>query len=367
MNDNIIINSNQLKSIVVCATWPTVINYGSGFLAREVGVDMWLSGALGVITAIPFIYISIYISKNFPGKTIVEYSQDLLGKWLGKLMGLVLTSYFLAYGVSAISMYIHHLSDFLLPETPFLVLTIIHVLVITFFVWHGPGIIARMGVIGLTMAIIFHFLVFLASLPEIDFNEIKPFFDSGMIAVIRSSLQVHTFIGMIWLFIPMLLPLVSDQEKAFRSTVTGLAIGGVFFVFYFIVEIMIMGPQVVALMRIASMDFVRSIQITQYLHRFESFMVALWYWSILVQAAMLTYCALVAFMQTVGIKEKKNSIFIVLAIILIVTTYYAAYNRINFLNFREFEWKYISLPIQFGIPAVLLIALGLRKVFLAKI
>ncbi|GAB6180516.1 endospore germination permease [Desulfotomaculum defluvii] len=363
MDDRIIINSNQLKAIVVCATWPTVINYGSGFLAREVGIDMWLSGAIGVITAIPLIYISLYISRNFPGRTIVEYSHDLLGILLGKLMGLILTIYFLLYAVSAISMYIHHLTDFLLPETPFLVVTILHVLVITYFVWHGPGVIAKMGIVAFTMAILFHFLVFLASLPEIDYSEIRPFFDSGLVEVSKASLTVHTFIGMIWLFIPMLLPSISDQEKSFRSIVIGLAIGGFFFVFYFIVEIMIMGPQVVALMRIASMDFVRSIQITQYLHRFESFMVALWYWSILVQAGTLTYCALAAFMQTVGIKEKKPSLFIFLAIILVVLTYYMAYDRVFFLNLREFDWKYYSLPIQFGIPTILLIALGFKKMF----
>lgn len=77
------------------------------------------------------------------------------------------------------------------------------------------------------------------------------------------------------ILIAMILPLVHERKKVWSAAVSGLFIGVFLFVFYFIVELIVMGPHVVALMRIASMDFVRSIQITQYLHRFESFMVSL--------------------------------------------------------------------------------------------
>lgn len=356
-----VITNRQFRDILICNMWPTAINYGSGILARDVGRDMWISGIISILTAVPFILITIYIGQNFSNKTIVEYSKELLGTVLGKVLGLVLSIYFFLVACSTVSMYIHHLSDFLLPQTPFLVMTVMHVSVICYLVWKGPEVIARTAVIAFSMAIIFYLLVFMASLAEIDINRITPFFDSGVLPVFKASLKAGTFVGVPQILITMILPMVKDQKNSFRSATSGLFIGGFFLVFYFIVELMVMGPQVVALMRIASMDFVRSIQITKYLHRFESFMVALWYWSIMIQAGILTSCSLKAFMQTTGIKKKNSLVIIILGLAMVTLTYYMGHDRVFFLYLREYVWHKFALPIQFGVPLLLLLALGIKK------
>lgn len=341
--------------------WPSTINYASGILARKVGHDMWISGIISVLTVLPFIFIIIHIGRRFSDKTIVEYSSELLGRLLGKVLGLILTLYFFLNASSSISMYIQHLTGFLLPKTPFLVVSALHVFVIIYLVWKGPEVIARTAVFAFGFSIIFFVLVFMASLAEINIDRITPFFDSGVVPVIKSSLEGDTFVGITPLLIAMILPMVHNQKKAFSSAASGLFIGGFFFIFYFIAELMVMGPQVVAIMRIASMDFVRSIQISQYLHRFESFMVALWYWSIMIQAGIFSYCSFKAFMQTTGIKKKSPYIIIIFGLMILILTYYIGKNDVLFLILRENVWKYFALPIDFGIPLILFLGLLLKK------
>jgi spore germination protein KB len=351
---------------VICLTWPTIINYGSGFLAREVGRDMWISGLISILTTMLFVFMVIHIGRNFPGKTIVEYSHDLFGTILGKLLGLLLALYFLFSAAISVSMYIQHLTDFLLLETPYLVVTIMHISVLCYLIWKGSEVIGRIGTIAFFLACIFYFLVLLASLPEFEINRLMPLFGSGVAAVSKASLSADSFTGITQVVIGMMLPIVANQTKAFRSAATGLLIGGSLFVVYFIVELMVMGPQLVALIRIASMDLVRSIQITQYLHRFESFMVALWYWSILVQAGAVAYCALIAFKQTVGIKKDKPYAILLFGLLLGVITHYIGQNRVFFQVFRESQWQYISLVFQFVLPAVLLIVMIIKKQFTSR-
>lgn len=61
-------------------------------------------------------------------------------------------------------------------------------------------------------------------------------------------------------------------------------------------------------------------------------------------------------------KEKTKTIFIfIFGIILVVITYLIGYNRVFFLNYREFKWQYFVLPIQYGLPILLLIFLGVKK------
>ncbi|HEX3012419.1 MAG TPA: endospore germination permease [Syntrophomonadaceae bacterium] len=365
-SDKVIINNKQFKAIMVCLTWPTAINFASGFLARLVGHDMWLSGAISVITTIPFIFIVVLLGKNFPGKTIVEYSQDLFGKILGKLLGFMLFLYFLATAALTVSAYIQHLTDFLLPETPFIVVTIMHLIVICYLIWQGLEVIGRIGVIALFLDIIFFTLILLASLPEYDLNRLMPFFNAGVVNTSIASLSADSFTGVIQMVIAMILPMVANQTRAFRSAAAGLAIGGAFFVFYFVAELMVMGPHLISIMRIPSMDLVRSIQITQYLHRFESFMVALWYWSILIRAGALAYCALIAFKQTIGIKKNNPYLVLILGLLIGVVNYYIGYNRIFFLNFREYQWQYIALPFQYILHVVLLLVMMIKKPFTNK-
>ncbi|WP_425806197.1 endospore germination permease [Desulfitobacterium sp. Sab5] len=356
-----VIHNNQFRDLLICIMWPSTINYASGILARKVGHDMWISGIIGILTVLPFLFLVIYVGQKFSDKTIVEYSSELLGKLLGKILGLILTLYFFLNASSSISMYIQHLTGFLLPKTPFLVVAALHIFVISFIVWKGPEVIARTAVFAFGFSIIFFILVFMASLAEINIDRITPFFDFGVMPVLKSSIETDTFIGLTPLLVAMILPMVSNPQKAFGSAASGLFIGGFFFIFYFVAELMVMGPQVVAIMRIPSMDFVRSIQITQYLHRFESFMVALWYWSIMIQAGIYSYCSYKAFMQTTGIKKKSPYIIGIFGLAIIVLTYFIGKNDVWFLYLREHVWKYFAVPIDFGIPLILFLALGFKK------
>ncbi len=261
-------------------------------------------------------------------------------------------------------MYVHHLTGFLLPQTPFLVVTMLHVFVICCLVWKGPEVIARTSNVAFGMAVIFYLLVFMASLSEINIDRITPIFDSGIVPVFKASIYTDTFIGISSVLVGMLLPMVNNQKEAIGTAISGLSIGGLFFIFYFVVELMVMGPQVVAMMRIASMDFVRAIQITKYLHRFESFMVALWYWSIMIQAGIFASCSLTAFMQSTRIKKKSPFIIITFGLMLIIFTYYIGHNDVFFLWLREHVCQYFYLPIDFGVPLLLFFALGVKKIII---
>ncbi|MHB1419998.1 MAG: GerAB/ArcD/ProY family transporter [Bacillota bacterium] len=359
--ENATINNNQFWTLLVCLISPTVIGYGAGIMSRLAGHDMWLSGLIALLTTMLFSLIVVYMGRLFPGKTIVDYSQELLGSIPGKALGFLLALYFLLVAVESVAIYVHHINDFLLPETPFLVITVIHVLVVCYLAWHGPEVIFRTSVFAFYLLMLFCSFVIIATIPEIDLDRVLPLFDTNLNAISSASLIANTFVGQSVMVIAMVLPMLKDQKKAVRSTVTGLSIGGIVFILYFLSELMIMGPHLTAQMRVACMDLVRSIQITEYLHRFESFMVALWYWNILVQAGILIYCATLALRQAVGIKQRNPWIVIASGVFLVVVTYYTAFNRMVFTNLLEYTWGYISLPIQFGLPLILLLMFYIRK------
>jgi hypothetical protein len=66
-------------------------------------------------------------------------------------------------------------------------------------------------------------------------------------------------------------------------------------------------------------------------------------------------------------KEKSINIFTAIFIVAAtVISYFISYNRVFFLNYREFTWQYIAIPVNYGIPLLLLIFLPISKAFRKK-
>ena len=57
--------------------------------------DVWLSVILGGILAMVSGVIMVKLSQQFPEKTFYQYSQDIVGKWIGRLLSFLIIGYFL--------------------------------------------------------------------------------------------------------------------------------------------------------------------------------------------------------------------------------------------------------------------------------
>ncbi|PEX05178.1 spore gernimation protein, partial [Priestia megaterium] len=88
----VMINSND--RITTPQATVVVINFilGTGILtlprtvAEQVKTpDVWLSVILGGIIAMIAGVIMVKLSQHFPEKTFYQYSQEIVGKWMGKL------------------------------------------------------------------------------------------------------------------------------------------------------------------------------------------------------------------------------------------------------------------------------------------
>ncbi|SCW49939.1 Spore germination protein [Paenibacillus tianmuensis] len=65
---------------------------GSGMLFTlsptiiEVKQDAWISAAFGGVVGLCIVFLAVKLSLLYPDQTFVQYSQQILGKWLGKII-----------------------------------------------------------------------------------------------------------------------------------------------------------------------------------------------------------------------------------------------------------------------------------------
>ncbi len=96
----------QEERITTSQTAVIITNFllGTGILTLprtsvdEVGTpDVWITLILGGLVALLAAVIMVKLNHQYPDKTFYEYSQDIIGKWIGSLISLFFVSYLLAH------------------------------------------------------------------------------------------------------------------------------------------------------------------------------------------------------------------------------------------------------------------------------
>ncbi|XEC95558.1 GerAB/ArcD/ProY family transporter [Paenibacillus tarimensis] len=118
MLENGKIGVRQFMILVILFSVGTSILLAPSLLASEAKQDAWIAGILGVGVGLLSVWLYNTLGNLFPNKTLVEYSEEILGKWIGKAISLV----FFIFIFTLTALVLRNLGDFMttqiMPETP---------------------------------------------------------------------------------------------------------------------------------------------------------------------------------------------------------------------------------------------------------
>src|SRR5690554_2797992 len=83
------ISPRQAGELLVIALNATAILLVPSFTVKQLGQNTWLAVLLGSLWGVVTLSLVYWLGRKHPGQTIFQYSQTLLGRWLGKAVGLV--------------------------------------------------------------------------------------------------------------------------------------------------------------------------------------------------------------------------------------------------------------------------------------
>lgn len=165
-------------------------------VANAAGSDGWLLVLFaGVISYFSSLIVGALV-KRFPGDTFIEYSQKVLGKFPGYILGFILILYFIFVSAMSVRVFSEVMNAFMLINTPrgFIIITML--LSSVYLIRHGIEPIARIGEILLPILIIPIFAMYLTALPRADFSELLPFFDTPVKDLAISTIHTaYNFLG----------------------------------------------------------------------------------------------------------------------------------------------------------------------------
>lgn len=327
-------------------------------VTAQAGQDGWISSLLATLFGLAIAWLSVKLSSFFPGKTLIEYLGDILGRWPGKLLGFL----YLFYFIHICSYMVREFGDFLdevfVPKTPPIILQMVIIVMAAYTVKLGLEVLARVNQIFLPLILFSVILIFLLVLPEMDFKRLLPVFDTGIVKIFKGSLAPAGWQGEIFAF-AMIIPFLNKPGEAGKIATKSTLAVGLIFIFLIVGSLATFGP-IIDSMPYPVLNVTRIIAIAKFIERPESLIMALWITGAFVKITFFYYIAVLGSAQWLKLKDYRPLVM-PLGVILVSLSTAIGENILEIIHFIAHVFPFYSLFFEGGIPLVLLIIALFRR------
>jgi spore germination protein KB len=356
------ISSRQMFWIVAILEFGMTLLLTQSTTIEAAKQDAWISYAVSGFLAVIITFISGKLSLLYPNQTFIEYSQTILGKWLGKL---IVIPYFLQWFL-IMGVILRQSSEFirmvLFRNTPLIVIVLLMLYLMTFVTYRGNiEAIGRCSEVFGPVIIVITIITLLLSFSNVDLKGILPIFvDSGWKTTLTSSLTPLSFFGEASI-IMMLIKFNKDPKKGVSSSILAVGLISIFIMIITIETIMVLGPTLASRLWYPYFEMVRFISLMEFLQNIEIIVAVVWILSIFIKLSTYLFITTFGIAQWLNLKDWRKMIWFAIIILIPISLYFPNIDSVS-IEFPNKIWMPFILPINMvAIPFSLWIIGAFRK------
>ncbi|MGM0879101.1 MAG: GerAB/ArcD/ProY family transporter [Bacillota bacterium] len=361
MLENGKIGGRQFTILVFMFTTGSSLLLAPSMLASEAKQDAWLAAIVGVVVGLLLTWLYQTLGKLYSNMTLIEYSEKILGKWIGKAISLL----FFTFPFLLAALVLRNIGDFIttqiMPETPIQFIHIMFLIIVMMGTRLGLETLARSGEILFPWSIVLFLLLVIFISPQIELEKIQPILEEGMKPVLRSALPFIEFPFMELVIFLMIFPYVNKPKEAGKAFFTGTWMGGVVLILLTALSILVMDADQTTRNLYPSYSLAKKINIGNFLQRIEAIVAIMWFIAIFFKLTICFYVSTLSLAQILKLKEYRMLVF-PLGMILNVLSLVVSPNIVYNITLTFNHW---GLPYGFTyglfLPLLLLGVAAFRK------
>ncbi|WP_108672056.1 spore germination protein [Peribacillus acanthi] len=276
--------------------------------------DGWISVMISGFITMMIGLIMVKLCKRFPKQSLYQYSQVILGKWLGFILGFIVILYYITLSAFEVRAMAETTRLFLLQGTPTWAIIMPFLWIGLYLIVGGVNSIARMFEIIFPVTVLFFMLVMFLGISIFEVDNIRPVMGLGVKPVIKglssTSLSFAGFEVILIIYFFM-----QKQKQATKATLIAI---GIPIIFYAVTLIMVVGALSVGGVLTQTwpvLTFIRSFEITGFFfERFDSLLLVIWVMQLFSTFTVSYFVAVLGVSQLFG-KNFQTISFIVLPLI----------------------------------------------------
>lgn len=359
IRNNDTISPYQIAMLIIMS----VISVGAFSIASDAaeaaGTDGWivviLTGALNILAVL----IIVNLNSRFPGKTFAEYSQIIVGTFLGKLLTLLFAVYLLFIIAYVTRAFTEVIKMFLLFRTPTEVIMLSLILVCTYIVRGGAECIGRINELVFPLLFIPFFIILFFGFPLMDFSNLLPILQTPADKMLTAIPALTFSFGGIELAL-FYIGFMKHPKKAYKPAVIAVLFITFFLVMVTVFCIAAFGKNATTQFLWPLISYIRAISLPGlFIERLDGIILPLWMLTVFTTIVSSYFIVSYSISKVAGTKEQKQYV-LPLAIVI----YYFALQPDSLAQL--YEWGAVIFPYAiaaflYGIPVILLLITKMRK------
>jgi spore germination protein KB len=322
--------------------------------------DTWLSMLIAGGIGVALTFLVVHLSMLHPNQTLTQFSQVLLGKWLGRIIVLPYLFAWYTFCAGLLREFSGFMQPILLDRTPLWTMMFL-LLGIMVYLTCSKGImgIGRFSEIVGPIIILVLIVSFILNVGNADWHHLLPVYsDSGWLTILKGSLGPAFWLpGPFTLLV--IIAFMQSPKKALSRSMLGVGITGIMALAATFMILMIFGPNLAAQIRFSYFLYVRTIDILDFIQNIDIFFMFIWIFGLSAQLSLYLFVASYETAQWFKVGNWRRFIWFsapaiyIMALLIPNETVFSYYDNVGL---------YVVFPIcGIGIPLVLWIVSVVKK------
>ncbi|OCL28427.1 spore gernimation protein [Orenia metallireducens] len=317
-----------------------------------------ISVVLASVLSLINLTIIIKLGLRFPNKTIFEYLQIILGKIMGKIIGLFIICYWFIFIALVIRTFSELIVTAVLPKTPIEVVIIIMLLLVAYLSYKDIQVLARVNELYVFIVIIPILFLTILSFKRGHMVYVLPVFRGhSMINILKSAGRSYfSFLG--FEVVAIILPFITTRKLSLEYGIKGWLIPSVVSVVVVIASISVFGVFELKNLVWPTFELIKSTQFFALIfERLEVAFIATWVIALFTTASNLLFGIAMGGAQILSLHKHKTLVFFLLPLLyLLALSPRNAYELFNLVDIISI----VGLILTTILPIMLLILVQVK-------
>ncbi len=313
------ITSLQATATVVVSILGIAVLIMPSSASEAAGIDGVLATLFGGLVALVLALTAILLGRHYPDYTIIEYSQIILGRLLGKLFGFYFAIYAIATTATVLRGFADAMKVLLLPKTPLEVIMITMLFTVVYQVQGGIGTIARINELFLPPIITIILGLIALNIRDVELFRFRALLSEGVGPIFMSLVNISTgYLG--FEIVTFLTPFMADKSKLLKYGLAGVVLTVIVYTALVFVVLGIYGNKTTSDMVYPTVHLARRILwVESFIERFDIFFLTFWILAAYTTITAYMYMASLSVVRLMGLRNYKPFTLILTPIVYIIS------------------------------------------------
>ena len=273
------------------------------------GRDGWMSVLPGFAVGIPYGLMVLSLVERYPHKNLLQISETLFGKWIGKIIGVI---YILITGYLG-GLLLGQAGDIyqtsIMPLTPISVFYLGGLLLVFYLVRSGIEVFARFSEVIFPLIVIALVLNVGLSIPRIEQGELMPILSEGLKPLFWGGIKVVPFAMTYILFLAGIVAFLPTGKQELGQLKTGVwravFLVGILDTLVALIQILVFGPTETIRVVYGLLVLGKMVEVSKTVAGVESLFVGVWLGAGVIKISAFFFTAIWGLETVFGLKGLK--------------------------------------------------------------